>query len=369
MTQPDTTAPDPAEETLQKGSPAIESAPESEPSPEPEPWTPERVLEWNAYYDVYVMLAVLLLTFVVSAVKLNNSTIWTHLKTGELIAQQGKPILSDPFTYSETGQRWVDIPWLYQLASATIYRFVHDLVPQDPEAQASSAASADQIAIGSLIALHAFLRLLTAWLLLRIRRPGPGLWWTAVCVTCSLGVVYGPFGVGLGGIALPGFVMPSTWGLFLLALELLLLHRAYNEGQRAALYFLVPLMLLWANSDETFFIGLLVLAAAVVGRLLDGSAASSLIVSPAEELTSSTEDGAKSGVRQPVSALVGLVVLGLAIAVSLLNPSTYHIYSVALSPIQRLFGPSSEVYTLGEISFFGKELQKQYPSDWYQLTV
>ena len=33
------------------------AAPETEAEPPPEPWTPERVSEWNAYYDFYVKLA------------------------------------------------------------------------------------------------------------------------------------------------------------------------------------------------------------------------------------------------------------------------------------------------------------------------
>src|SRR5262249_5748997 len=144
---------------------------------------------------------------------------------------------------------------------------------------------AEQIGVGVLIALNALARLLTAYILMKIRRPGPGLWWTAVCVTLALGAMMGPFGVILGGLAGPGFVGPSTWGLLLLAAEMLLLHRAYNEGRRGPLYGLVPLFLLWANVDETFFLGLLILAAAVIGRILDGPIAESLIqpVEPAEE--------------------------------------------------------------------------------------
>src|SRR4051812_39144065 len=42
-----------------------DAAPEGPPpEPEPEPWTAQRVVEWNAYYDIYVVLGVLLLAFV-----------------------------------------------------------------------------------------------------------------------------------------------------------------------------------------------------------------------------------------------------------------------------------------------------------------
>ncbi len=39
---------------------------ETETEAPPEPWTAERVTEWNNYFDVYVMLAALLLIFVAS---------------------------------------------------------------------------------------------------------------------------------------------------------------------------------------------------------------------------------------------------------------------------------------------------------------
>ena len=69
--------------------------------------------------------------------------------------------------------------------------------------------------------------------------------------------------------------------MLLLAIEMLLLHRAYNEGRRGALYGMVPLFLVWVNLDESFFVGLLILAAAAVGRVLDGSSAVTLVQRPA----------------------------------------------------------------------------------------
>ena len=56
------------------------------PEPQPEPWTPARVTEWNAYYDLYVALGVLLLVFVTSANKITHSSIWTWLQAGRTMA-------------------------------------------------------------------------------------------------------------------------------------------------------------------------------------------------------------------------------------------------------------------------------------------
>jgi tetratricopeptide (TPR) repeat protein len=377
MTQPEASPPVPEEETLRlapaDGSTATAvSEAEAEAEPQPQPWTPERVLEWNAYYDIYVMLAVLLLAFVVSSVRVdeNNPLLWTHLKTGELTAQQGLPVVSDSFSYSEPGARWINIPWLFQWSHAAIYKLVRDLVPGDPADPTANQASAEQLAIGGLIALNALVRLITAWVLLKVRRPGPGLWWSAICVAVAVGAVVGPAGVLPGGISGPGLVSPATWGMLLMAIEVLLLHRAYNEGRRWALYALIPLFLLWANVDESFFGGLLILIAAVVGRVLDGKSAGALAGDYAASTTDQRADGGASPAgSRTVRPATGLVVLALCVAVCLANPSTYRVFLAAMAPVLSLFGPAVEVFKFGEISYFGKQIQKQFPNDWYWFTI
>ena len=50
--------------------------------------------------------------------------------------------------------------------------------------------------------LDALVRLAAAWMLLKIRHRGPGLWWSAICVTLALGVFYDPvIGLAPGGLA------------------------------------------------------------------------------------------------------------------------------------------------------------------------
>src|SRR5258708_7426678 len=80
-------------------------APEAE-EPQPEPWTAERVSEWNAYYDLYVMLGVLLLAFIASSNKISHSSIWNQLQVGRIIAATSAPLTSDTFSYTENGKPW-----------------------------------------------------------------------------------------------------------------------------------------------------------------------------------------------------------------------------------------------------------------------
>ena len=94
----------------------------AEAEPEPEPRTPERVSEWNAYYDVYVKWAALILVFMVACNYVTDSHVWLHLKTGQLIAKQSAPVTTDVFSYTQAGQPWFNIPWLFQWFHAALVR-------------------------------------------------------------------------------------------------------------------------------------------------------------------------------------------------------------------------------------------------------
>jgi tetratricopeptide (TPR) repeat protein len=320
--------------------------PAEEPAPPPEPWTPERVLEWNRYYDLYVAAAVLLLVFVGSAHPIMNPTLWPDLQTGRLLRTQMRPVTTDPFSYTMEGRPWVNIPWLFQLASSALYDTASggaDPVTQ-PDGSAVGTLNREQLAAGLLVGLSALLRVGTALLLLTIRRPGPGLWWVALCAAAALGAMLMPLPGGsspilpaLGGIAAPAEVEPSAWGVFLLAIELVLLHRAIDRGRPGALWGLVPLFLVWANVDDSFLFGLLFLAAAVAGMLL----------TPRRK--------GDAGTRPAPAQLLG--VLAACALVVLLNPSFARIYPVAISPLRRLLATSTDEVTVDQLSYFGRASQ------------
>lgn len=303
----------------------------------PEPWTPERALVWNAYYDIYVMLGVLLLVFVASANKITNSSLWSKLQVGRTIIAKGAPVTADVFSFTRTGQPWVNVSWVFDASHAALHKFTLDTVPADPQDPAASSARAEQIAAGVLVGLNAAARLLTAFFLMRLRRAGPGLWWSAVCTALAVGAVLNPVGLLLGGVAGPGLVSPGTWGMLLLSAELWLLHRAINLGHRRAIYALVPLFLVWANVDESFLPGLLVLAAVAVGRVRPGRLESA--------------DAPRPGTL--------FVVLALSAVVCLANPSHVKIYQAVAEPFAGLFAPESDVQTPDQLSWYGKGIRSE----------
>ena len=385
MTEPEVSQPVPENDNASATATEETLAPESEVAPPPEPWTPERVSEWNAYYDFYVKSAVLLLVFITSCNYAKDSQLWLHLKTGQMIADQGSPVTTDDFSYTANGQSWTDLPWLFQLSHAALYKLVLGLVPVNPTDPTANRESAEQIAIGTLVVLSALARLATAGLLLKIRHRGPGLWWTALVVAVAMGVVYHPgygfvmgatgFGVMMGGIAGPASVAPSTWGLLLFAFEAYVLFRAFTLGRGGALWLLIPTFVIWANIDESFLTGLLVLAATVVGRLFDGSNAAALISVPEKSETAAASDKGELGHDKseserrpsPPRAMIGFIVLAVSAAACLLSPFTYRVYLDAIYPYMQLLEPSSKVTTVDLLSFFGPWLRQNGGSEWYWL--
>ena len=311
-----------SQEKLEGGEAAVEV-------PAPEPWTPRRVFEWNSYYDLYVAGFVVLLAFFGTANKIPalNSSIWSLLQAGRQIAETRAPMVVDTTSIAGQGRRWVNVPWLYEVSHYAIFEAAASLAAKpEPGAPAPRVSGPrEQYGAGALIAVDALVRALAALLLLGLRRKGPGLWWTSLCVVMALGVTLGPatiesisaapggevirnirpwLGVQIGGVASPASVVsPESWGILFLAIEILLLHQAIHLGKLGRLYALVPLFLLWANSDDSFGFGLVILASSAIGLALG-----------------SRRDPSRPSVR-PV-----WIALGLSIAATFVNPS--HVYGV-----------------------------------------
>ena len=314
----------------------------------PEPLTPQGVNEWNSYYDRYVILTVLALVFVVSANKVTHSSIWPQLKVGMMILEKGAPVMTDVFSYTEAGKRWVNVHWLFDLGHALAYNGGASMAPFDPNDLPGSTAKAEQFGAGTLVAINALIRMLTALTLMKIRRPGVGAWWTAVCAFIALGAVISPAAllnprgsgglpgmVLLGGLASPGLVTPSNWGLLFLVLEMLLIQRATEMGRKGAAFLLPLVFALWANIDDSFIIGLLVLLTNAIG-----------LIRPAR-------DREPGGLTLPMA----FVVLAACAAACLVNPSIFGVYTAAMEPFLGFVVKQGETPKLDQLSLFSPRLR------------
>lgn len=152
-----------------------------------------------------------------------SEDLWWHLRTGELIAQQHAVPHADPFSYTRPGASWVAHEWGYEVLVYGAY------------------AAGGWLGIIYLKAvLVGLTALLAMWLALRW---GSGLF-PALLGATLLGLALGPW-----VNARPQMLDP----LYLLVLLHLL--TSFRGGRPRALWWMVPLFLLWANTHGTFVMG------------------------------------------------------------------------------------------------------------------
>jgi tetratricopeptide (TPR) repeat protein len=312
-----------------------------------EPLTAERVSAWNRYLDRYVVGGVLLLVLIASTRPIVSQSIWSLLRAGERISH-GAPVTVDTLSFSREGKPWINIPWTFEVVNWQLFDLTRHAFESDVEPDRGDQAGASVLTL-----LNALLVVAAAALLMLVRRPGPGLWWVALCVMIALGGFVVPAGAtglaaAVGGLGVGKVTVdPRTWGILLFSIELLLLHRASNLGRRNALWFLPLVFLAWANADESFLIGALVLVGWMVGRVVD-------------HLVRRGGDKAASGLGHVLA--VGVV----SLLITLANPSTYNAWLLAgegyLSAFLRMFGAEAGLLTQDRISFFGA-LSQRYLED------
>ncbi len=134
-------------------------------------------------------------------------------------------------------------------------------------------------------------------------------------------------------------------GVLFLTIELLLIFRAFEQGRARAAYALVPLFLLWANVDESFFYGLALFAAAVIGLAF----------------TPRSPKGDDAVRRTALRA--GAIALAASAAVCLVNPSFVKAYPAALGSIVPIPGWDPGPLTQFDQSMFSPLFQGKATDD------
>jgi hypothetical protein len=186
-----------------------------------------------------LLLLVVALAALAAAFPIANSDFFMSLATGRLLAQGEYQWGVDPFTFTSEGVYWVNHSWLYDLVVYWIY--------QVPQAGQYLLTLAKALGIG-----------LTAWFMIRTGKQ-PGERWFIASACALLGVL------ALSPRLFMGSILVS---IFLLALTVLVLKTATEEGQRRRLYLLPVLCLLWVNLDAWFLLGPLTIAFFFLGELL-----------------------------------------------------------------------------------------------------
>lgn len=181
-----------------------------------------------------VTIAVVLLGFVGPMHPTADTDTWWHLRTGDLILQQGSLPDTDPFSWTATGRPWVTHEWLSEVIYAAIARL-------------SGPAG--------LLVLSGVLVGITALALLRaLAHVTDDAWAKAVALLVSV-----------AGGSLLWSIRPHLFSLALVAVFLALCLGELRSPARRITWLLVPLTLLWANLHGAFVLGPFLIGLVMIG--------------------------------------------------------------------------------------------------------
>lgn len=156
-----------------------------------------------------------------------------HLKTGEIIAHTRHIFHSDPYSFTRTGQPWINHEWLSDLLMYGLYRF---------------GGTAALIILFAAISAGAFL-------IVFLRCAGKPYLAGAVTIWGALA-------------SAPSWgVRPQIFSLLLASIFLWILERSENNA--TILWWTLPLTVLWVNLHAEFAVGIALIALFLVGSLLD----------------------------------------------------------------------------------------------------
>jgi len=232
-------------------------------------------------------LYVLIYVFLFASRPISDADFWFHLKTGQYIFQNGQVPQTEIFSFTYNGIPWVAHGWL----AGTLFYAVY-------------AA----LGLYALIFIFAILTALAFWLILRNSEAHPFILASAML----LGV----------WAALPNIgVRPRVFTLLLASVFIVVLQDYARRGVGRRVWWLIPLMALWANLHGGFVIGWALILLTIIGAVLDAWLA-----------------GEKIGLLWHRFKTLGLVFVGCFLA-AMVNPYGIRIYEPAVRAL------SSSVYS------------------------
>lgn len=221
--------------------------------------------------------------FLIASRPISDGDFWWHLKTGEFILQTGSIPRTDFYSFTNYGKAWVAHEWL----SEAIFYAIYSL-----------------LGFNGLIFIFALLTALAFWIVYKRSAAHPLLAGFAI-VLATLTV-------------LPTIgVRPRVFTLLLASVYLVLLDRHTRNSESRAIWWLVPLMVLWVNLHGGFLIGFVLIVLTLIGMVLDAWSRSTKV----------------QGLK-----LLAVVLVACGVA-AILNPHGIHIFAfpfeIFLSPVQQ----------------------------------
>lgn len=182
-------------------------------------------------FGALALLALILLTH-----KVFNSDVWWHLKTGErILAGYGIP-QTDPYTYTVLGHEWIDLHWGFQVLIALLFR------------------------VAGPLGLNIYLYLSVGIaLVLTARNQYDRQYWSLTAVFMLLLLL----------VANPRFlVRPEGLTFICLAGVVWRVLRLREPGADRWLWIVPPILVVWANTQGLFILGIVLLLLVGTGDVL-----------------------------------------------------------------------------------------------------
>lgn len=211
--------------------------------PEWEPLTPELLEDEAIRGDFVIRWAVVGLALLLGVSQIAESRTLLHLKSGQYLFSHGiLPTGLDPFSYTATDRRWVNLSWMFDLMTAGVH--------------AISGSIGLSLIQGLLVGL-------TFGLLAHTVRPNIRTWWGSVCAVLTLLTCFSQF-----------TVQPELITMLGVSFVLWTLVRYEDWNQKQLIWGLVPAIWFWSQCDSRAWIGQLILVLWVVGNRLSPSSPS-----------------------------------------------------------------------------------------------
>jgi hypothetical protein len=192
-----------------------------------------KILTWLS--TERLLICILFVAIFVMAVRVPaDSDTWWHLKSGQLMVEQGRILLTDPFSYTRGGQPWFDHGWLAQIGIYLLYR----------------AGGFPGLALG--------LAALVTSIFVLVYRQSPGSPYLRAFTTLLAAITSSSIWAA----------RPQIVSFSLAAVVYFLLDRYKHRRERKYLYPLPLVVLLWANVHGGFATAFILLLCYLAGETL-----------------------------------------------------------------------------------------------------
>lgn len=266
-----------------------------------------KLLDWLA------LAALAALAIARASLPLTHDDLFGHLRTGEQIVETGRVPLTDPFSFTRAGARWITHEWGFSLLTWEIWR-----LGDYPALILARVLLV--LAIGWVIARRTFLEM--------DRETDPEAPRSVPWMVLLLGI-------GLWMVSAELILRAALVSELFLALTLLFLTRFRQTGRRGWLAAITVLFLLWANLHSGVIFGLFVLGLWTL---------EALVATPVARRWPGLAPLFRAGPLRPY-----LMLLGLTVPVTLLNPNGWEVWLYPFK-LSRILFASGIAWDLGHFA-------------------